>query len=97
MTVDAPICFCNAIQNKIFGCDKGGLVSKKGFWKILKIKLGSLGDFPGGPVVKNLPSNSGDVGTGTPYTEGQPSLHALTKTQGRLPPRLPWKKRNSLG
>ena len=92
MTFVETICYCDAIQNKIFGCDKGGLVSKKGFWKILKIKLSSLGDFPGGPVVKNLPSNAGDVGTGTPYTEGQASLHALAKTQGRLPPLPPGKK-----
>lgn len=33
------ICFCNTIQDKISGCDKGGLVSKKRFLKILKIKM----------------------------------------------------------
>ena len=44
-------------------------------------------DFPGGPVVKNLPSNTGDVGsipgwgTKIPHATGQPSLHATTKTQ----------------
>ena len=37
------------------------------------------GDFPGGPVVKNLPCNARDVGstpdqgTKIPYAEGQPS------------------------
>ena len=59
LTFEETICFCNAIQNKVFGCDKGGLVSKKGFRKILKIKLGSLGYFAGGPVVRNLPSHAG--------------------------------------
>ena len=29
--------------------------------RLAKIKLKSLGDFPGGPVVKNLPSNTGDM------------------------------------
>ena len=44
-------------------------------------------DFPGGPVVKNLPSNTGDVGsipgwgTKIPHATGQLSLHATTKTQ----------------
>ena len=41
-------------------------------------------DFPGGPVVKNLPSNTGDAGTipgqGTkiPPATGQLSLHTAT-------------------
>ena len=41
------------------------------------------GDFPGGPVVKNPPSNAGDVGsipgwgTKIPHAEGQLSLRAL--------------------
>lgn len=43
VTFEETICFCNAIQNKIFGCDKGGLVSKKGFRKLFEIKLSSLG------------------------------------------------------
>ena len=40
-------------------------------------------DFPGGPVVKNLPSNAGDAGlipgwgTKTPHATGQLSPHAL--------------------
>ena len=44
-------------------------------------------DFPGGPVVKNRPSNTGDVdsipgsGTKIPHVTGQLSLHAITKTQ----------------
>ena len=43
----------------------------------------SLRDFPGGPVVKNLPSNAGDVGsipgqgTGIPHALGQLSLCAV--------------------
>ena len=41
-------------------------------------------DFPGGPVVKNLPSNAGDVdsipaqGTKIPHATEKLSLHALT-------------------
>ena len=42
------------------------------------------GDFPGGPVVKNPPSNAGDVGlipgqgTKIPHAAGQLSLCAAT-------------------
>ena len=42
------------------------------------------GDFPGGPVVKNPPSNAGDTGsipgqgTKIPHAVGQMSLHATT-------------------
>ena len=41
-------------------------------------------DFPGGPVVKNLPSTAGDAssipgrGTKIPHAAGQLSLHAAT-------------------
>ena len=41
-------------------------------------------DFPGGPVVKNLPSNAGGEGlilgweTRIPHGKGQLSLHAAT-------------------
>ena len=41
--------------------------------------------FPGGPVVKNPPSNAGDVGsipgrgTKIPHAMGQLNLHATTK------------------
>ena len=44
-----------------------------------------MGDFPGGPVVKNLPSNAEDVGlipgqgTKIPHAAGQLSLHAITR------------------
>ena len=44
-----------------------------------------LGDFPGGPVVKNPPSNAGDAGsisgqgTKIPQAAGQLSLHAAKK------------------
>ena len=40
-----------------------------------------IGDFPGGPVVKNLPSNAGDAGsipgqgTKIPHAAGQLSAH----------------------
>ena len=42
----------------------------------ISIKSHVLGDFPGSPVVKNLPSNAGDVGwtpgqgTKIPHAEG---------------------------
>ena len=41
-------------------------------------------DFPGGPMVKNLPSSAGDVGsipgqgTGIPHAMGQLGPHAAT-------------------
>ena len=43
------------------------------------------GDFPGGPMVENLPSNAGDAGsipgrgTKVPHAAGQISLCATTK------------------
>ena len=49
-----------------------------------------LGDFPGGLVVKNLPSNAGDVGlipgcgTKIAHAAEQPNLCAATKTQCSL-------------
>ena len=45
----------------------------------------TLGDFPGGPVVKNPPSNAEDVGsipgqgTKIPHATGQLNLHGATK------------------
>ena len=45
----------------------------------------SLWDFPGGPVVKNLPSNAGDAGsipgqgTEIPHAVGQLSLRVATR------------------
>ena len=47
-------------------------------------------DFPGGPVVKNPPSNAGDVGlipgqgTKIPHAMGQLSPHATTTELVRL-------------
>ena len=47
----------------------------------------STRDFPGGPVVKNLPSNAEDVGsilgqrTKISHATGQLSLHVAKKTQ----------------
>jgi len=46
-----------------------------------------MGDFPSGPVVKNLPSKAEDMGsipgqgTEIPCTPGQLSTHTSTKTQ----------------
>ena len=54
----------------------------------LKIKSG---DFPGSPVVKNLPRNAGDVGlfpgqgTKIPRTLEQLSLHATTRVHMKDP------------
>ena len=51
---------------------------------------GLRGDFPGGPVVKNPPSNAGDVGsipgqgTKIPHAAGQLNLHATTTELARL-------------
>ena len=47
--------------------------------------MNSDGDFPGGPVVKNLPSNARDTGaipgqgTKIPHTLGQLNPHAATR------------------
>ena len=45
------------------------------------VKFSELRDFPGGPVVKNLPSNAGDMGWGTkiPHASGQLNLCAARK------------------
>ena len=49
-----------------------------------------LWDFPGGPLVKNLPSNAGDMdsipgqGTKIPHAAGQLSLHTTTIELERL-------------
>ena len=46
-------------------------------------------DFPGGPLVKNLPSNAGDAGsipgrgTKIPHVMGQLSPHTATTEPGR--------------
>ena len=50
-------------------------------------KAGVKEDFPGGPVVGNLPSSAGDVvflpgqGTKTPHSAGQLSTHASTAAE----------------
>ena len=52
-------------------------------WTLLK-RLSSSRDFPGGPVVKNLPASEGDtgsipgLGTKIPHATGQLSLCAST-------------------
>ena len=52
-----------------------------------KMKRNLFWDFPGGPVVKNLLSIAGDMGsipgqgTKIPHAEGQLSLSTTTKTQ----------------
>ena len=53
--------------------------------KNLKRKLRQFQDFPGGSVVKNMPSHAGDMssipawGTKIPHATRQLSLHATTK------------------
>ena len=53
------------------------------------------GDFPGGPMVKNLPSNAGDVGsipgwgTKIPHAVGQLSLCATTTEPACAKARVP--------
>ena len=48
------------------------------------LKIDQVRDFPGGPVVKNLPANAGDtgsspgLGTKIPHAVGQLSLRATT-------------------
>ena len=50
----------------------------------------STWDFPGGPLLKNLPYDAGDVGsipgqgTKIPHAAGQLSLHATTTELARL-------------
>ena len=53
-------------------------------WPLKKKKKSISGDFPGGPVVKNLPSNGEDTslihgwGTKIPHASGQLSWRAAT-------------------
>ena len=50
---------------------------------VMPLKTIVLRDFPGGPVVKNLPCNAGDaslipgLGTKIPHAAGQLSLQAI--------------------
>ena len=56
---------------------KCGLSEQRNIFKSYK----EMKDFPGGPVVKNLPCNAGDagsipgLGTKIPYATEQPSLY----------------------
>ena len=64
------------------------------FAGVIKFVVGhqkaKLGDFPGSPVVKNLPSNAGDVGsipgqgTKIPHAAGQRNPLATTIELARL-------------
>ena len=59
------------------------------------------GDFPGGPVIKNPPSNAGDAGsipgrgTKIPHATGQLSLHAATTEPTHLGARVPQLEREN--
>ena len=56
----------------------------------LFLSFKNIGDFPGGPVVRNPPYNAGDVGsipgqgTKIPHAVGQLSLRATTTELARL-------------
>ena len=62
---------------------------------------GDLGDFPGGPVVKNPPFNAVDAdsipgrGTKIPHAAGQLSLRATTTEPTRLRGHVLWNLRVS--
>ena len=49
---------------------------------ILQYKIKVIGDFPGSPVVKNSPSNSGSVGS-IPGQEAKRPHASVAKTQNR--------------
>ena len=59
-------------------------ISERECKKTVTFKIATCQDFPGGPVVKNLPSNAGDtgsipgLGTRFPHAAGQLSPHATT-------------------
>ena len=61
----------------------------------LAIRKIKIGDFPCGPVVKNLPSSARDVGsipgreTKIPHAAGQLNSHAATKTREKPPMKSP--------
>ena len=66
-------------------CDAGqGISFSVCMVKIIFINQSPSRAFPGGPVVKNLPSSAGDVGsipgrgTKIPHAAGQLSLRAIT-------------------
>ena len=40
-----------------------------------------LGDFPGGPVVKNSPTNAGDLGSVPGWGTKEPTSHRATKPE----------------
>ena len=72
----------NVLQDNWPSLFKGSLSQKEGDCSRIK-RL--TRDFPGGPVVKNPPSNAGDTslipgrGTRIPHATGQLSPHATTR------------------
>ena len=73
----------------------------KSTWK-LKFKIQDDWDFPGGPVVKNSPSNAGHTGsipsweTEIPQALGQPSLRDTTAEPGHSGTHVPQLERSLL-
>ena len=69
---------------------KRWVTHRKSFTTIRITIWKSFGDFPGGPVVKNPPSNAADAGmipgqgTKIPHAVGQLSPHATTTESGHL-------------
>ena len=84
-------------------CSSQGSQARKRKKKHLDQK-GRSRDFPGSPVVKDLPSNAGDLGsipglgTRIPHTTGQPSSRATTReavdrSEDTVQPKLKKKKK----
>ena len=54
-------------------------IHTEGYYSVIKR---NEGDFPGGPVVKNLPSNAGDVGSIPGWLTKIPTCRWATKPTG---------------
>ena len=57
---------------------------------MLFIRTAFLEGFPAGSVVKNLPANEGDVGSGSPCIRKIPWRRKWQPTPVFLPEKIPW-------
>ena len=57
---------------------------------VLFIRAALLEGFPAGSVVKNLPANEGDVGSGSPCIRKIPWRRKWQSTPVFLPEKIPW-------
>ena len=86
------VCKAGKKKKNCFLCATGGYLVSQGSCLAFFYSLGVISslfkifsDFPGGPVVKNLPSSAGDMhsipgqGTKIPRATGQLSLHSTTR------------------